>query len=245
MRRKTLLLIVGFFVFVTFNLAVYAQEILLPEDFQISGDYAFYTKYVWRGFVLDEDPVLQPGIYLSYKGFNLSLWSSMDMSNTEGAKSDEIDYTIDYTFSIKKLNLSLGHIYYDFPGVNGYTKEFYLGLSYEGFLTPSFTWNHDYHGQEKGGGDGDYYALALSYSVSIGQGISLDLSGHIGYNNGLFIKGSGGDFAVATGLNIPLTENLSITPNLNFSLPFGDLEDENDANQDKKLFGGIVMTYDF
>jgi hypothetical protein len=72
----------------------------LPEGLQVSGDYSFYSKYVWRGFVLDEDPVLQPGIYLSYKGLNLGLWSSMDMSNAEGAQSDEIDYSVDYTFYV-------------------------------------------------------------------------------------------------------------------------------------------------
>ena len=111
-----------FFAFVIVNTTAYAQDGLLTENFEINGDFAFYSKYVWRGFVLDEDPVLQPGIYISYRGFNLSLWSSMDMSNIKAEKSKEkpgeIDYTIDYTFSIKKVDISLGHIYYDFPGAD-------------------------------------------------------------------------------------------------------------------------------
>ena len=186
MRKKILFWIFIFCVFITLNTAFLAQGSLLPEGLQLSGDYSFYSKYVWRGFVLDKDPVLQPGIYLSYKGLNLSLWSSMDMSNTEGAKSDEIDYIVDYNFSIKKVNISLGHIYYDFPGINGYTKEYYLGISYDGFLSPSLTWNHDYLDDEKGGGDGDYYVLALSHSFPIKKGLNFDISGHVGYNKGHF-----------------------------------------------------------
>ena len=46
-------------------------------------------------------------------------------------------------------------------------------------------------------------------------------------------------------LTMQLTENLTITPNLNYSIPFGDLEDEKDGGEDKKFFGGLVMAYDF
>lgn len=245
MRKKALIWVFVFLAFVLVNTTAYAQDALLPEDFQISGDFAFYSKYVWRGFVLDEDPVLQPGIYMSYKGFSVSLWSSMDMSNEEGDKSDEIDYTIDYTFSIQKVNISLGHIYYDFPGINLHTKEYYLGVSYDGFLSPSLTWNHDYQDEEKHGGDGDYYMLALSHSFPIKKGLSLDISGHVGYNDGHFIEGTGGDIAMAAGFNIPLTKTLTVTPTLCYSIPYGDLEDEKDGDQDKKAYGGIVMGYSF
>ena len=242
--------IVLFFIFVSFILVaagprIFAQDHLLPEDFEMTGDYAFFTKYIWRGFLLDDDPVLQPGIYVSYRGFSLSLWSSMDTDNNEGAISDEIDYTLDYTFTIKRLALSLGHIYYDFPGINGYTKEYYLGLSYDGLLSPSVTWYHDYLEESKGGADGDYYVLALSHIFPMGQGLSIDLSGHIGYNRGHFINGKGGDMALSAGLNIPLTENLTITPSIAYSIPYGDLEDENDGNQDKEAYGGILMGYSF
>ena len=112
-------------------------------------------------------------------------------------------------------------------------------------MSPSLTWNHDYLDEEKGGGDGDYYVLALSHSFSLKKGSSLDISGHVGYNDGLVIEGTGGDIAISAGLSVPLTENLTITPNLNYSVPFGDLEDEKDGGEDKKLFGGLVMAYDF
>ncbi|MGA1790401.1 MAG: hypothetical protein ACMUIM_02865 [bacterium] len=195
--------------------------------------------------MLDEDAVLQPGLYMSYKALSLSVWSSMDTDNNEGASSDEIDFTIDYTFSIQKLGISVGHIYYDFPGINGYTKEYYLGLSYDGLLSPSLTWNHDYLDAEKGGGDGDYYVLALSHSIALKEGYSFDFSGHVGHNKGHFIKGTGGDIAIAAGLNIQLAETLTMTPTLCYSMPYGDLEDEKDGNQEKRAYGGIVMGYAF
>ena len=39
----------------------------------ISGSLDFYSQYVWRGFLLDSDPVIQPGIGISFAGLTLSL----------------------------------------------------------------------------------------------------------------------------------------------------------------------------
>ena len=59
------------------------------------------------------------------------------------------------------------------------------------------------------------------------------------------IEGTGGDIAMAAGFNIPLTKTLTMTPTICYSVPYGDLEDEKDGDQDKKAYGGIVMGYSF
>ncbi|MGA1842053.1 MAG: hypothetical protein ACMUIU_15650 [bacterium] len=124
MKKKALIWVFVFSAFVLVNTTAFAQEVLLPEDLQISGDFAFYSKYVWRGFVLD-------------------------------------------------------------------------------------------------------------------------ISGHVGYNEGHFIEGTGGDITMAAGFNIPLMKTLTMTPTLCYSVPYGDLEDEQDGGQDKKAYGGVVMGYSF
>ncbi len=111
--------------------------------------------------------------------------------------------------------------------------------------SPSLTWNHDYLDEEKGGADGDYYSFALSQSIPFGKGVTLEMSGHVGYNRGHFIEGTGGDIGVTAGLNFQLTESLTCTPNINYSAPYGDLADEKDGNQGNKAYGGIIMGYSF
>lgn len=73
----------------------------------------------------------------------------------------------------------------------------------------------------------------------------MDLSLHVGFNDAYWIQGTGGDVALTAGLTLPLTENLSFSPDITFSEPYGDLSDELDGNQDSRVFGGIVMGYSF
>ncbi|HPN56169.1 MAG TPA: hypothetical protein PLD92_04940, partial [Candidatus Omnitrophota bacterium] len=82
-------------------------------------------------------------------------------------------------------------------------------------------------------------------SLNEEYGITVDLSGHVGYNQRLFIKGKGGDVALGAGLTVPLTETLSLSPSLNYSLPYGDMEDSSDGNQDDEFYWGAGVSCRF
>lgn len=233
-------------VFVSSN--CYAQEGLLENtDIGISSDVGIYSKYIWRGFKLDDDPVMQSGIYTSIKGFTVSIWGSFDVGTEDSLNSDEVDYSIDYTYEFEDyLSLSVGHTYYDFPPADLFTKEFYIGVGFDVLLAPTLTWYRDYGDEDKGGGDGSYTVLGLSHSFPLGDSpVSLDLSGHVGYNDKLFIQGEGGDTAFSIGLTVPLTEKITFSPNANYSMPFGDLKDEDDGNQEEEFYYGFTMAFDF
>lgn len=226
---------------------VYAEEgILKNSPLEVSADISVNSKYIWRGFTLDDDPVMQQGIYVGAYGFTASMWGSFDIAADDSLYSDEVDYVIDYTYQFDNFSLSIGHTHYDFPLSGTASKEFYVGTGLNIPLSPTLTCYHDYGEEDSGGGDGDYVVLGISYSSPLGESpIILDLSGHVGYNHELFINGDGEDVAIGLGLAIPLTEKISFSPNLNYSIPFGDLESSGDGNQDDKFYGGFTLAFGF
>ena len=214
---------------------------------EVSADISAYSSYMWRGFKIDGDPVVQSGISISGYGVTLSAWGDFatDTGDYGLLKQEEFDYAIDYTYKFDKLSLSAGYTYYDFPSSETLSREYYIGAGLDVPMSPTLTFYHDYGKEECGGGDGDYIVLASSYSVPLGNTVTLDLSGHIGYNNELFIEGEGGDMTLGFGFTIPLTEKLTFSPNINYSIPFGDLKDSDDGEQDNEFYGGFTLAYNF
>ena len=52
----------------------------------VSAD--IFGKYVWRGQNLTNASVFQPGVGLTYGGFNGSVWGSLDMTNDNGESGE-------------------------------------------------------------------------------------------------------------------------------------------------------------
>jgi len=227
------------------GMKLFAEEgILSGTEFELSGDIAINSKYAWRGFILDDDPVMQSGFYVSGHGITLGIWGSMDMGAEDSLNSDEVDYLFDYTREFGILSVSGGHTYYDFPAGDAASREFYVGLGFDIPASPALTWYHDYGEEDSGGGEGDYVALEFGYSFPItNSSITFDVGGHVGYNSRLFISGEGQDTAISLGINIPLTEKASISSNINYSIPFGDLKEPDDGNQGDEFYGGITLVF--
>jgi len=240
-------LIVGFFTRPAMA-EVSKKGLLEGTPIEVSADTAIYSKYIWRGFKLDGDPVMQSGVYLSGYGVELSIWGSADIDQDDSLNSDEVDYVAGYTYTFDDTPLSLsgGFTYYDFPGTDGASREFYVGCSVDTVLSPALTWYHDFGDEDSGGGDGDYVVLELGHSIGLGElPVTLDLSGHVGYNDKLFINGNGGDVGLGAGLTIQLSEKCSLSPSINYSIPFGDLRDSGDGNQDSQFYGGAALAFSF
>lgn len=235
--------------------------ILTDLGIALSGDTAYYSEYLWRGMLLDGDPVVQTGVYIAGPAtplgtFTAKFWTSKDMENRDSRSSDEIDYILDYTHDLGLASVSLGHTYYDFPDQTGtdgapktFSREFYAGITLpEVFLTPSVFIYRDYGEQEDGGGMGTYTVINLAKSLPFkahGVAMSMELAGHYGYNHELFINGKGGDIGVSAGLKIPLTKSLNMMPNINYVIPVGDVKSSGDGNQDNRFYTGVIATYSF
>ena len=224
-------------------------DFLEERDIEVtaSASLDFYNKYVWRGMLLDDDCVLQPGFTISALGFEGGFWGSWDLQNDDGLNSDEVDGWIGYSYEIEGVTLSVGHTWYDFPETDTYSKELYLGVAVDTFLSPSVTWYHDYAEEASGGADGENVVLGINHSITLNEeyGLSLDLSAEAGYNKGFFISGVGGHYMLNAGITIPLTENLAAFPNVGYSVPLGDLEDESDGNYKEQTYAGVALALSF
>jgi hypothetical protein len=237
------------------------DKVVADYGLEFSGDLAFNSIYMWRGIMLDGDPVVQPGFYVSTKDsklgkLKLGFWMSRDMENKDLLKSSETDYIIDYTYSFKDMAVSVGHTYYDFPDAlpldgasRGFSREFYTGLSFPNiFFAPSVYYYYDYGKKEDGGGQGSYTVLNLAYSLPVKikeYACSLDISSHIGHNNKQYYASKGGDAALGAGLTIPFAKNLNCKPNINYSVPWGNVSDKGAGNQKNRFYSGIYLSYSF
>jgi len=223
-------------------------------EVEVSGEVAYYNKYIWRGFLLDNDPVVQPSVTLSAFGFEGGFWGSWDVVQDDARASDEVDGWIGYSFDLGFINenlsvvgISAGNTWYSFPTADGYTKELYVGLSLDVLLSPYFTWYQDYGDEAQGGADGNYYMVGISHSFDLIKeyGITLDLGEEVGFNNEAFIVGDGGYYMTTVGLTVPLTGTLTMAPNVGWTFPFGDLEDAADGAQEQEFFAGVALSAAF
>ncbi|MDP6587588.1 MAG: hypothetical protein QF535_23280, partial [Anaerolineales bacterium] len=164
--------------------------------------------------------------------------------------SEEVDYSAGYTYELKDMPLSLtgGYIYYDFPASDGASREFYFGVAVDTTLAPSLTYYQDFGDEASGGSSGDYLVLDISHSVSLNEEVpvSLDLSGHIGHNRELGINGdNGGDVGLGAALTVQLSEKCTLAPSINYAIPYGDMSDANDGNQDTEFYTGATLAWSF
>ena len=225
-------------------------NLLKKYDITPSGSVTldYYSRYVWRGEYLDKDGVFEPGITLSAKGFSVGYWSNWDMVGSDPLNSNESDYFVSYAYTEGPLTITGGHTWYSFPGTSTSSKEYFVSAGLSTFLSPVFTFYHDYEdGKDLGKGHGNYYSLALSNTMDIYKpyGISLTLGTTIGYIDHQWINGRGFHFTPTMAINIPMTKSLTISPTIGYNITQGDLKDPAIGNQTDSAFGGVhsVVTF--
>ena len=228
-----------------------AEETKKPA---VSADVTVASKYVWRGLRLTDDPVLQPSLTVDYKGLGLNIWANTDLTDVNGTpgQTNELDYTLSYSFAVDKAELSFGVIQYTFPHTSFEpTTEIYGTATMDYLLSPTATiyWDTDEVG-------GVYATLGIGHSFPLGdlyRGISpsLDLSGSIGYatsnwNKGYYGVNSSGlvDLLLTAGFAIPIDDHLSTGLFVSFSsVVDSDLRDAVDNNQTTSF--GATLSYAF
>ncbi|GAG32135.1 unnamed protein product, partial [marine sediment metagenome] len=136
--KKLRFLIVGFSMLVCGAGEAFGES---KVDFEITAD--FFSKYIWRGQNIADDPVFQSGFSASYRGLTAAIWGNLELTSINGNSGDfsELDYCLDYSGKvpgIKGVGYSIGAGYYTFPGTAiKDTTEVYAGLSFDLPLSPS------------------------------------------------------------------------------------------------------------
>lgn len=250
------------------NLSSLAQQAEVKEaspdaglSFEATLD--IYSAYVWRGVVVNDRPVWQPGGTVSYATgeygtFSAGVWANFDITDRNGFRSggglNEIDYTLSYAIDVEDFSLEAGHIWYTFPKVNGKdylgsTREVYGSVAYNNdIVTPSLAVYYDYAAVE-----GFYGVAALNKEFALSDQLTLgvDLSlgaGDDDYMNAYFGEDSFGlaDFTAGVYASFALTDNLAVGARLAWtSLVDSGARDNELYWKEDILWGGINLSAAF
>ncbi len=110
------------------------------DEVAIDLSVPYYSKYVSRGLTTTDDPVLQPGATLSYKGFCFNVWGNYNLTDKIGKKDKftEVDLTGEYAFEVGDFTIPVGVVHYLYPNnTQPGTTEIYAGVSYKWLVTPA------------------------------------------------------------------------------------------------------------
>lgn len=135
-----------------------------------------YSKYLWRGFLLCNEPVVQPSVTVSSDDWSLNCWTNFDAGS--GGRCTEVDYTISRSFPLHGSAATAGYSYYTFSDLEegSSSHEVFLGIAGQGKMPVSLTAYYDF-----AEGDGLYAELATEMPVPLGgREATLELA--LGYN---------------------------------------------------------------
>lgn len=227
----------------------------------VDADIGVASKYVWRGMLLDEQPVVQGGVTVSHeKGFYANVWGNYSLSGDYaqdyfgGADGlNEVDYTVGYAGTIDALDYDFGYIYYSFPNTDFLsTSEIYAGVALNNLaVTPSI---YAYYDVDEVNG---FYVIGdLNYGKDLSEALSMEVGASVAWaseNFNEFYLGrdssSLADMALYTGLSYALSESVSLNGSLVYSF-FPDrasavAADTLYGNEQDNLFGSVSIAYNF
>jgi len=256
--------------------AVSAETGRHPLSFDVKAD--IYSAYVWRGKALDKHAVAQPCAIGTFDAkdlgsFSLKLWSNWDLSQTWGGGKETrtggginvLNLTPYYTKSLGPVDLTVGNIFYTFPG-DGYPKhcnstyELYTTVAYKNaFVTPSFSVYYDYRGV--GGGFLEdnpvkdlYMRAALDKAIRLADrvtagGTILTGYGTSHYNAVRYHSPEEGfaDYETSVFVSYALTDALSVGVKLAYTGLIGGAlgVDRSALSPDEIFWGGLNVRYVF
>lgn len=228
-----------------------AEEEAPSADLSVS----LLSKYVWRGYELSDDSiVIQPSMTVGYKGFGFNLWGNLDtdqdmaLYGVDGGNWNETDMTLSYDGSAGMVGYGVGYIYYGLDGAAD-TQEIYASIGLDTIAAPSLTIYRDFDEYE-----GWYVNLAVGHSFPITDAISLDVGGHVSYlaaddaatladpDDPTSEYSDFHDGQISISATIPITELISVTPELYYSFPLGSDADE---IIDDHIYGGVTLSMAF
>lgn len=219
----------------------------------LCGDWGFtacasmgmYSSYISRGVLTDADPVLQNELRLAFKGLEFAYWTSMPASTgRDAADSNEIDLTASYGIESGNFAFRAGHITYNYLFSGGVTtREWFANAEVRSLpVGLCFTYFSDYD-QFKG----SYSTIDIDKEFTLDSRslITLVPSLHCGIYGDYGTFKSGGDITAGLASSLKVLEHMSFEPSVSYSMPYGDVSDENIGNQKAAVYGGARMMYEF
>lgn len=190
----------------------------------VGADLLASSAFVWRGFVDIDSLVVQPDVWVKWRGLTVSSWINVARHNDpEDKPLSEHDLTVDYSVSRGKYTMSAGWINYAFLDIESgseteggrWSNEVYVGVSREGPLTPSVRVFQDFQQ-----GSGTYVSLGVQHAFAVGRGLALAPAATLGYNHHLYTEYSAfSDAVVSVKGTVPTpVKHLALQPFVAYSL---------------------------
>ena len=233
------------------------------EDVAVDVSVDYVGKYIWRGLLVTDDPVLQPAVSLGMDKLTLGVWGNYETTNITGERGEftEIDYSLDYTDALPGVEgafYSAGVIYYSFPralNVTSATTELYAGIGMDTVLSPTATLYYDIDEA-----DGYYASFGVSHSVDISEmGIvddmlkTVDLSATVGYGSNKYNTEYWGestdalnDLVVTAAVPFELCSSASLTASCSYvSLLDGSIKNNTAGQKGDYVYAGVGLSMSF
>jgi len=227
---------------VYFSIFIFASFKQQPAEQKVTGSLttAFLSQYIFRGYELStRSMVIQPAVTLNYAGFSVNLWGNLDTnqtptqsfhpSNPGTANWNETDLTLSYTYTLDKLSITPGYIWYGTQYATQ-TQELFLSLAYDIITKPVLTVYQDIANSP-----GTYFLLAFSHSIPVYKEATFDLGASFSYewgqgNNWKTYQALTGAYTgpkyaafhsgmVSGGFTIPVAKNFSVQPIVSWWFP--------------------------
>ncbi len=229
------------------------------ERIEINTSLDFCTDYVWRGLVINDEPVLQPSFTATQTigrigSFSFIIWGNLDITDYYGTNNEfsEIDLTASYSLPYGPIGLEVGFIHYSFPSTtDSATTEVYITAGYEPEDIPlAFSFSAFYDLDEI---DGFYLSGKISSLIPVSPQLSLELALSAGYANSDYNLGyfnvsdsSLVDSVVCAALNYKVSDLFSLSVYGQYmSILDSTLKDTVPINSRDKLSGCLSLEFDF
>ncbi|MDR0676101.1 MAG: hypothetical protein LBF97_03560 [Elusimicrobiota bacterium] len=229
------------FIFLFFIVSAFCGEGgFLGDKLSVDASFSYYSKYIFRGQILDKNPVLQQGLGFSFYDFSISAWNNQPVQITG---TDELDFTLGYgkTFN-EKINLGLGYTRYTYANDSSLgDNEFTFSAAYDAIVTPSFLFAY-YKVDGSDANEFQYYEFKLAYSQPIIENLTANIDGIYGLYAG-DIEGSYVDFGISVDVN--LLENLTFSPNVRLLTGRTDKLEVATGEDETDIYTGLSFGYSF
>ena len=232
-----------------------------PLSFDASVD--LLSAYMWRGQLLNDEPVWQPAANVGYdlgddRGIiSVEVWANFDITDNNSHRSacglNEIDYTLSYAKDIEDFSMEAGNIWYTFPKANGQdyghsTEELFGRVTYNNdIVVPSLVVYYDYAQVE-----GFYGLFELSKDFEIAEQITAGVFGSVGAGDDDYVDEYHGesaallDFNLGASVTYAIDDNFSVGAKLVWtSLVDDDVRSATASSDEDEVWGGLNIAAAF
>ncbi len=240
------------------------------EAADASIDAPVVSGYLFRGLLLNDEPVFQPMVTVAAaNGFAFYTWANMPLTdqnmfgkdNDDAFEFSEVDLIIEYSHNLGLENacFSIGCAQYLYPDPTYEgaadappTRELYLVASYATFLSPTLSLYYDVDDND----GGLYGNLKISHGLDLNEKISLGAYASVGWANSDYNTYYVGyddsemaDLNVGVNAGYQITDTVSASASVTYStLLESDLERAAEAvyyNDDDTVVGSIGISFAF